>query len=315
MRTYPKTNMPTAVGAIQREVRQSHSQRKPYLRRIQQQREGRTVVSFFISFEVNEPLSQKDADVIEEIFCNTDTSKGITLILDAPGGAPLAAERIIQICRKYGGDKGFETVVPARAKSAATMVCLGSDRILMSPTSELGPIDPQVPMQLYGDLWEWVSAHHVIRTYDQLMRKAVALREGHIEPLLQQLNRFNAIHIEQLRSAAELCEHIAVRSLMQGMMTGKSEKEIKHLIKPFTNPKLTMSHGRALNVDLLKDCKLKIENMELEGDLWRDVWGLYMRSTFFVNAGEESPRKLVETVERSYHSGKKSYPRDDDDDL
>ena len=222
--------MPTSFSAIQREVRQSHSQRKPYLKRIQKHRGGRAVVSFFISFEANEPLSQKDADIIEEICCNTDTSKGITLILDAPGGAPLAAERIIQICRKYSGNKGFETVVPARAKSAATMICLGSDRILMSPTSELGPIDPQVPMQLYGDQWEWVGAHHVIHTYDQLMRRAVALRHGHIEPLLQQLNKFNAIHIEQLRSATELCQHIAVRSLKHGMMSATTEQEIKRLL-------------------------------------------------------------------------------------
>lgn len=302
---------------ILREVEQSHSQRKPYLKRIQEQREGRALVSFFISFEpeANEPLSQKDADIIEEVVCNTNTSKGITLILDAPGGAALAAERIIQICRKYGGEKGFETIVPARAKSAATMVCLGSDRILMSPTSELGPIDPQVVMQLGGDAWAYVGAHHVIGTYDRLMRKAVTLRNGHLEPLLQQLNKFNATYIEYLRSETKLCEHIAVKSLKQGMMRKLTEQDIKKRIKQFTDPRVTMSHGRALNIDMLENSGLEIENMALSDPLWKDVWGLYMRSTYFVNMEEEGPRKLVETVDRSYDFGKKSYPSHEDEDV
>jgi ClpP class serine protease len=33
------------------------------------------------------------------------------------------------------------------AKSAATMICLGSNAIYMSKTSELGPIDPQVTIK------------------------------------------------------------------------------------------------------------------------------------------------------------------------
>ena len=59
------------------------------------------------------------------------------LIIDAPGGDGLAAERLIEVCRSYT-KKDFETIVPARAKSAATMVCLGSDRILLKPNFRVG---------------------------------------------------------------------------------------------------------------------------------------------------------------------------------
>jgi len=79
-----------------------------------------------------------------------------------------AAERMIQVCRSYSGSD-FEAIVPARAKSAATMVCLGSDRILMSPTSELGPVDPQVYNGAEPSQKTWVAAHHVITTYDKLL--------------------------------------------------------------------------------------------------------------------------------------------------
>lgn len=208
----------------------------------------------------------------------------------------MAAERIIQICKSYSkGD--FETIVPARAKSAATMVCLGSDKILMSPTSELGPIDPQVPIKLDDDGPRWIAAHYVTKVFDDLFSKASAAT-GRIEPYLQQLNKFNSVYIEQLRAATKLSEDIAVNSLQKGMMAGKTEEEIKVAIKPFTNPELTMSHGRGINFDKAKECGLNIELIPLDSELWQVVWGLYERSKYVVN----NTNKIVETGEEGYHA-------------
>lgn len=282
---------------IVRETSQSHELRKPYLEKIQELRDGRAVVSFFVSFNSAIPLSQPDADMIEGVLCNIDTSQGLTLILDAPGGDGLAAERIIQICKSYS-KKDFEAIVPARAKSAATMVCLGSDRILMSPTSELGPIDPQVPVKLDDDGPKWMAAHYVAKVYDDLFQKATSAT-GRIEPYLQQLNKFNAVFIEHLRAATKLSEDIAVNSLQKGMLVGKSEAEIKDAIKPFTDPELTMSHGRGINYDKARQCGLNIELIDLDSELWQVVWGLYERSKYVVNSGVN---KMIETVEGGYHA-------------
>ena len=289
--------MTRAFEQTQKEVAQDHSLRKPLLQKIKKLRNGRLVVSFFISFQSQSPLSSNDADMIEEVLLNSDRTNGITLILDAPGGDGLAAERIIQLCRKYS-KKDFETIVPARAKSAATMVCLGADTILMGATSELGPIDPQIPMKL-GDGWQWVGAHHVIRTYDKLMETAISLKSGHIEPLLQQLSQFNATHIEMLRSATKLSESIAISSLKRGMLSKESEQSIKKSIKCFTDPDITLSHGRALSIDQIKDCGLKIEEIDLSSDLWNCVRDLYTRSVYVVDRGERG-RKLLETIDSSY---------------
>lgn len=292
--------MPGTFINIQKEVGQDHSLRVPFLKKIQENRGGRAILSFFISFQSQTPLSQIDADMIEEILINTDTSKGVTLILDAPGGDGLAAERIIQVCKAHS-EEDFETIVPSRAKSAATMVCLGSDRIIMSPTSELGPIDPQIPFKI-GEQWQWVAAHHVIKTYDELMEDAIGLTQGHIEPYLQQLSQFNATQIEMLRASTRLSENIAVSSLQKGMMSEKDEDEIKENIKLFIDPEATLSHGRALNHDMLKDSGLNIELINLNDELWENVWNLYMRSKFVVDRGEYGS-KLVDTLENSYAAG------------
>lgn len=286
-----------SFGSLRQEVHQSSSLRKPYLREIGRQRDGRTVVSFFMSFYKDYILSQADADQLEEILCNSKISKGITLILDAPGGDGLAAERIIQICRNYSkGD--FETIVPARAKSAATMICLGSDRILMSKTSELGPIDPQVPYDLTGSGKEhWVAAYYITKTYKDLFQAATNLVNGRIEPYLQQLQKFNAVNIKALEAATELSRSIAVSSLQQGMLKGKSDDDIKGLIKQFTEPELTLAHGRGIGIKHAQDCGLNVEEIPLDSELWKVIWGLYIRSKYLV---ETTCAKLIDTMEVSY---------------
>jgi len=290
----------TAFELTQREVLQDHSRRIPLIEKIQALRDERLVISFFISFSSSIPLGPVDADMIEEILINSDTSNGVTLLLDAPGGDGLAAERIIQLCKKYS-KKDFETLVPGRAKSAATMVCLGSDRILMGATSELGPIDPQIPMK-FGDAWQWVSAHHVINTFDELMSKAVKLKDGHIEPYLQQLAQFNATQIQMLRSATKLSESIAITSLKRGMLSKFNEAEIKKKIKCFTDPDVTFSHGRALSIEQLDGCQLNIEEIDVSSELWKSARDLYTRSTYVVERGDR-PKKILETAKLSYQAG------------
>ena len=283
---------------MQCEVNQGHSQRLPYLKKIEELRDERTVLSFFISFSSNIALSSQDADMIEEVLINSDNSKGVSLLLDSPGGDGLTAERIIQICRNYsGGD--FEVIVPARAKSAATMVCLGADQILMSPTSELGPIDPQVPFDM-GQGPQWTPAHNIITTFDELFKDAVNLKNGEIAPYLQQLGNFNAVYVKELRRAASLSEDIAVSSLKKGMMSKKSEKIIKSKIKPFLDPDYTSSHGRGITADLAKQCDLKIVDIDPDSELWKSVWGLYLRSKFVVE--NMQARKLIETKKNSLHA-------------
>lgn len=281
--------------ALQTEVNQGHSQRLPYLREIERLREGRTVLSFFSSFSSNIALSAPDADMIEEVLINSDNAKGISLLLDSPGGDGLTAERIIQICRNYsGGD--FEVIVPARAKSAATMVCLGADQILMSPTSELGPIDPQVLFDM-GQGVQWTPAHNIITTYDELFNNAVNLKDGEITPYLQQLGHFNAVYVKQLRTAAALSEKIAVSSLGTGMMAEKEADAIKNKIQPFLDPDYTSSHGRGITADLAKQCDLKVVDIVPSSELWKSVWGLYLRSKFVVENTQAS--RLIETKENS----------------
>ncbi len=70
----------------------------------------------------------------------------ITLVLYSPGGDTLAAWTIANLIRQFCNE--FEVIVPSKARSAATLISLGADRIVMTKQATLGPIDPSVTTPL-----------------------------------------------------------------------------------------------------------------------------------------------------------------------
>jgi len=135
----------SGYSKILQETEQDLQTRIALYKRLTSLLDGRAIFSFFTSFRFPVMIEDKDVDMLEELLSCSDCKKGIALIINSPGGDALAAERLIRVGRKYSGEN-FVAVVPRMAKSAATMVCLGADKILMGQTSEIGPIDPQVPI-------------------------------------------------------------------------------------------------------------------------------------------------------------------------
>lgn len=66
----------------------------------------------------------------------------ISLLLDTNGGNTLAGWNIVNLIRQFCDD--FEVIVPLKARSTGTLMCLGADRIVMTKQATLGPIDPSV---------------------------------------------------------------------------------------------------------------------------------------------------------------------------
>ena len=67
----------------------------------------------------------------------------LTVIIDSSGGDIHAAYNLGNLLRSFGTER-LEFIVPRWAKSAATLLCCAGDKIWMSPTAELGPLDPQI---------------------------------------------------------------------------------------------------------------------------------------------------------------------------
>lgn len=68
--------------------------------------------------------------------------KPVALVIHSAGGDAHCGYRMARALQKHCG--GFTAVVPHRAKSAATLLALGADRIVLGRYGELGPLDTQI---------------------------------------------------------------------------------------------------------------------------------------------------------------------------
>lgn len=260
---------------------------------------NKVVVSLFTSFRWPVVLEDTDADMLEEILHSCDCpAKELVLVINSPGGEAFAAERIVNICRSFSPE-GFTVIVPKMAKSAATMVCLGAKEIIMSPTSELGPVDPQIAVQDGNDDLRYLAAHEIIESYKDLFDKANRTK-GRLEPFLQQLQRFDARDIRRIVSAQELSASIAIKCLKDGMLSNLSEQKIEKKIAPFLDPAITKAHGRPIYHDVAKKCGLNVKLESIHTDLWKQVWELYMRCNYVVSNAGLRVAKLVESLDDYY---------------
>lgn len=273
-------------ATLSQEVNQGHQTRSNLYGKIEKNLgPDARVVAFFTSFTHPVIISDEDGDMLEEILRGPQAiGKRLFLLINSPGGDGIAAERIVNICRTYSADNKFSVIVPKRAKSAATMICLGGEKIYMSATSELGPIDPQIAtFSNRGRFMGFQAAHEIINSYEELIQSAVKTK-GNLEPYLHQLDIYDAREIKGMRSAQALSESIAIKVLKGGMLSGVAVSRIKAAIKPLTDPNYTKDHGRPIYDNEAKKCGLKVETCEIAGEMWGAVWELYVRLNFFVGA-------------------------------
>lgn len=111
-----------------------------------------------------------DIPNIETVLNSITGAEQINLVVHSPGGDGTIVEKIVDICRSHltGENRKLRVIVPNVAKSAATILALGTDEIIMGYTSELGPIDPQVPINVSG-MTQWISAFAFVEARDKLM--------------------------------------------------------------------------------------------------------------------------------------------------
>jgi ClpP class serine protease len=256
---------------------------------------GRPVITFFTSFYAPVMIEDADAAMIEGLLQKIDLSKGLALLINSPGGIGISAERILNICKSYSGTGEFITIVPGKAKSAATMICMGASKIYMSKTSELGPIDPQIQIQKDNKKMN-IALCNLVQSYKDLFDQAVKAK-GNLQPYLQQLANYDAREIKEFEAAIELSEDVAIRALQSGMMKGTSKDDIKKKIKIFLTPEETKSHGRSIFHEEAKKCGLTIELMELKSKVWKLSYELFVRTDNFTNI---RAAKCIESKEHSF---------------
>lgn len=255
---------------------------------------NRPIISLFTSFTHPVMLTDDDATVLEDTLGSMDLSEGLAILINSPGGDILSAERIIRACKEYSRTDDYWAIIPGKAKSAATAVCLGASKLFMAGTSELGPVGPQLTAKIEGERRR-LSLRRMVRTYEELFEeaKSLNLEEENMEPYVQQLDNFDAREISQFKSGIEGSESITVKALSECMMRGKSKEKIRENIKVFLEPEETKVHGRPIYYEEAKKCNLNVEKISINSKEWTPIHELYLRLDDLVSSTEAA--KCIES--------------------
>ncbi|MFA6376966.1 MAG: hypothetical protein WCX69_06225 [Candidatus Paceibacterota bacterium] len=116
--------------------------KKSLIRQIEKLRDSKVIA--YLTSDRQGPVSARIAmDVVPGISRQLRAigkTKNIDLFLYSAGGDTMVPWRLVSMIREYC-DK-FSVLVPYKAHSAATMISLGADEIVMGDLSEISPIDP-----------------------------------------------------------------------------------------------------------------------------------------------------------------------------
>jgi hypothetical protein len=110
-------------------------------KRIEAKRNSKLLV--YVTSDRQNAETNIGSDILAPFANHLDTMgdvEKITLYIYSNGGSTLAGWSLVNLIRSFCKD--FEVIIPFRCQSTATLISLGTDRIIMTKQGTLGPIDP-----------------------------------------------------------------------------------------------------------------------------------------------------------------------------
>jgi len=256
---------------------------------------GKRVIIYFSHPKAQIGVCDDDVDYIEDLLRCKNPYAGLMLILNSPGGQAVAAEKIVNTCRAYAdfNNTNFYVLVPKMAKSAATIIALGSDKILLTKTAELGPIDPQLITTSVADMGKITKEYQKTinnsqETIEENKKIVVNIKEENkqiktikqaqpafrivnaINSLLQGLNKLFKLNkiaynqflgqydydiYEMSKNEIELSKDILKK--YQKNKETEFSTNLSEAFRIFIDPTVTRSHNRPISLSELKNNDLK----------------------------------------------------------
>lgn len=265
------------------------AERRATLRRLQEVRGSKVLVHFLSDRRVaqripisgmNTVLAGEAYPLIYEHIRSIGASEKLDLFLYTSGGHVDSVWPLVRLCRSVC--KEFSVLVPMKALSAGTLLCLGADKVVMGGAALLSPIDPTtsnpfnpkeegrtVPISVEdvtsyfdlarGDGEEGESRggvglkadEHILEVFKSLTRRVHPLALGNVKRVLTQIRM------------------VARRLLEQHLDAQDSEERITSIVGMLTEELYSHTHliDRAEAADILGDM-VAAPSEEEEAAIW-----------------------------------------------
>ena len=254
----------------------SRSRRRKLIREI----EAATGHTLLCYVSLGPPIAPSDTYDLIRLLESVNSGTSITLLLDSPGGEIDSAEKLVHLlretCHMPSGPSGdLEVIIPDRAKSAATLIALGADRVLMSYSSELGPIDPMLNS---------VPAIPLLRAYDKAEERCI--KHPNNAAFAEEFGKFDPVSVEMMRLAVSRSRACAERLLKQKGGNYTAAPALLLDVDRFP------SHGQMIDWRTAQQIGIShVHPLGRQSPLWRQYCHLYRQLRHVCGAG----RRLFES--------------------
>jgi Serine dehydrogenase proteinase len=196
----------------------------------------------------------------------------VDLFLHSPGGSAEAAESIVEYLRTRFDH--IRVIVPVAAMSAATMIALSADEIVMGAHSQLGPIDPQFTIST-PEGPRSAPAQTILDQFELAKRECADPKN--IAGWLPILRSYSPGLIAQCTHQRELGESFVARWLERYMFKDDQDAvgKAKTAAAWFADFKEFKSHGRRVSREDARRLGLRILDLEADGELQDAMLSVY----------------------------------------
>lgn len=223
----------------------------------------------------------------------------IDLFLYSRGGDVSVPWRIVTMIREFCEE--FCVLIPYKAHSAATMISLGADRIVMGKKAELSPIDPTLVRAIIGEATvppPEISVEDV-SSYISFMRERANISD---QAALAQVVSQLASHLTPLTLGSVNRQYSHIRLVARKLLTSRKEKieegRIGTIIDALTEK--MYSHGHAIGRREATELGLPVDKPD--DNLEAFIWSLYQEYETLLQLNEPiDPEELLTSKNKEEH--------------
>lgn len=213
-------------------------------------------------------IDQADVVLMEEVLHDCSPEEDLHVLLASPGGDGEVALRMLKLMRTHC--RRLTILVPDIAKSAATIICLGADEVIMGPAGDLGPVDPQMET----DSGEYVAAKDIVSAVEDAESRVT--RNLDTYPVYSTLlSGITMLLYERAISALQRSQALTREALK--CVPGRGHSEIKKLTRSLTRRLIDepSSHAAAITAEDALQMGLPVSRADVSSRQWQIIWVLY----------------------------------------
>jgi len=232
------------------------------------QKTGRATIVYSTAF-LDKDTSSNVAIVLGDVqgFMNAVArlqQRELDLLISSPGGSAEATESIVAYLRTQFDH--IRAIIPVAAMSAATMLALGADEIVMGAHSQLGPIDPQFVIST-PDGPRAAPGQAILDQFEQAKKEC--RDPQNLAAWMPILRAYLPGLLAMCQDQRDLAKRVVRQWLEDYMLRGdpEAEKKAEAAADWFTNYEYFGSHRRRVSLHDVRELGLRVTALEDDGDL------------------------------------------------